>query len=179
MDQGNPSTRDSERDLLQRTINVLRTDLSELESPVSAPSPSSASAQSSSTANASDDFRKLKYLQSVSVFFSLHHPRHICIYSCPYGISYFTVSHYFNSFFFASPLTTQNIVTVPNEFLASTSISILSKSFYCSLAAIRRYCARFCRIIWRNDSSTTFPIINFERRKNASDERMLKMEMAH
>ena len=41
MDQGNPNTRDVQRDLLQRTTNVLRTVLSELESPVSAPSPSS------------------------------------------------------------------------------------------------------------------------------------------
>ena len=57
MDEGYPNTRDLERDLLQRTTNVLRTVLSELESPVSAPSPSSASAQSSSPANASDDFR--------------------------------------------------------------------------------------------------------------------------
>ncbi|XP_068737002.1 uncharacterized protein [Montipora capricornis] len=58
MDQGNPNTRDVQRDLLQRTTNVLRTVLSELESPVSAPSPSSASPQSSSPANASDDFRR-------------------------------------------------------------------------------------------------------------------------
>ena len=57
MDQGNPNTRDVERDLLQRTTNVFKTVLSELESPLSALSPSSASAQSSSTANASDDFR--------------------------------------------------------------------------------------------------------------------------
>ena len=57
MAQGNPNTKDVERDCLQRTTNVLRTVLSELESPVSAPSPSSASAQSSSTANVSDDFR--------------------------------------------------------------------------------------------------------------------------
>ncbi|XP_067046925.1 uncharacterized protein [Acropora muricata] len=58
MDQGNPNTRDVQRDLLQRTTNVLRTVLSELESPVSAPSPSSASPEPSSPANASDDFRR-------------------------------------------------------------------------------------------------------------------------
>ena len=95
MDQGNPNTRDVQRDLLQRTTNVLRTVLSELESPVSAPSPSSASAQSSLPAKRVKQFQvSLSFfrkgnLQSVSIFSNLHHPRHICIYSCLFGFSHF------------------------------------------------------------------------------------------
>ena len=66
MDQGNPNTRDVQRDLLQRTTNVLRTVLSELESPVSAPSPSSASAQSSLPAKRVKQFQvSLSFFEKV------------------------------------------------------------------------------------------------------------------